>query len=591
MPEMPRWRTDDLYPSLDDARIDADLAALRGQVAELESSFDRLNVRKGEAVTTEALEQVLSGMNAVTLRLISLRGYLNAFASTDSRDALAQQRVGELTTLTLPLGPLRSRLTAWLGGLDDAALEAVLRQSDALREHEHLVRRSVRFARHQMTPPEEDLAARLNPSGAGGWAKLHGNYTSQLGGTFRGERLPVTALRALATEADESVRREAFDAELAAWKDAELVCAAALNGVKGESGTLARRRGFSDPVEPSLLTNAIDRATLDAMQAAVVRSLPDFRRYFAAKARALGKSGLDWWDLSAPVGRSETEWTYEAGARFVETQFRAYSGRLGDFAARAFQEDWVDAGPRDGKRGGAFCMGWEGDASRILMNHSPSLDSVSTLAHELGHGYHNLLKAPRTPLQRETPMTLAETASIFCETIIQNAALEQAQGEEKLYVLETQLMGHAQVVVDIHSRYLFERAVHEKREQRDLTAQEFSDLMTWAQRETYGDAVGTLHPYMWAVKPHYYSSSFYNYPYTFGLLFGLGLYAQYEQARANGTEADFQARYDDLLASTGLADARTLAQRFGIDLHAPNFWEGSLNVIRAQIDEYVKTVG
>ncbi|WP_189005836.1 M3 family oligoendopeptidase [Deinococcus malanensis] len=588
---MPRWRTDDLYPSLDDARVSTDLAALRGQVAELESTFDRLNVRKGEAVTAEALEQVLSGLNAVTLRLITLRGYINAFASTDSRDALAQQRVGELTTLTLPLGPLRSRLTAWLGSLDDACLDAVLQQSEVVREHEYLLRRSVRFARHQMTPPEEDLAARLNPSGAGGWAKLHGNYTSQLGGTFRGERLPVTALRALATEADEGVRREAFDAELAAWKDAELVCAACLNGVKGESGTLARRRGFSDPVEPSLLTNAIDRATLDAMQAAVVRSLPDFRRYFAAKARALGKTGLDWWDLFAPVGRSETEWTYEAGARFVEAQFRAYSGKLGDFAARAFQEDWVDAGPRDGKRGGAFCMGWEGDASRILMNHSPSLDSVSTLAHELGHGYHNLLKAPRTPLQRETPMTLAETASIFCETIIQNAALEQARGEEKLYVLETQLMGHAQVVVDIHSRYLFERAVHEKREQRDLTAQEFSDLMTWAQCETYGDALDTLHPYMWAVKPHYYSSSFYNYPYTFGLLFGLGLYAQYEQARANGTEADFQARYDDLLASTGLADARMLAQRFGIDLHAPEFWEGSLNVIRAQIDEYVKTVG
>ncbi|EYB67190.1 Oligoendopeptidase F [Deinococcus phoenicis] len=586
--ELPRWRTDDLYAGLDDSRLTADLAALREEVVALEVAFDEVGVRKGgRAATPEALARVLGGLNALATRLTSLRGFISSFVSTDSRNALAQQRMGDLTTLTLPLGPLRSRLTAWLGGQD---VEALLAASEVARDHEHLIRRSVQAAQHQMTPQEEDLAARLRPSGAGGWAKLHGNVSSQLTGEYRGERLPVTALRALATDPDGNVRRDAFEAELKVWQDAEVVLAAALNGVKGEEGTLSIRRGFPDAVAPSLLTHGIDRETLDAMHGAVERSLPDFRRYFAAKARALGKERLDWWDLFAPVGRSETEWTYEAGTRFVEEQFRAYSDRLGDYAARAFREDWIDAGPRDGKRGGAFCMGWAGDESRILMNHDPSLDSVSTLAHELGHGYHNLLKAPRTPLQRETPMTLAETASIFCETIIQNAALERSEGDERLYVLETQLLGHAQVVVDIHSRFLFERAVFEKRAERDLTPQELNDLMTWAQRETYGDALATTHPYMWAVKPHYYSLGFYNYPYTFGLLFGLGLYAQYRQAKAEGKEADFQSRYDDLLSSTGLADARTLAARFGIDLHAPDFWEGSLNVIRGQIAAYEAAV-
>jgi len=585
--ELPRWRTDDLYAGLDDPRLNADLSALRDAVGALEATFDEVGVRKGgPAATPDTLAGVLGGLNEVMGRVTVLRGFVSAFVTTDSRDALAQQKMGDLTTLTLPLGPLRSRLTAWLGGQDPEEIGALLAASGVAREHEHLIRRSVERAQYQMTPDEEDLAARLRPSGAGGWAKLHGNVSSQLTGEFRGQTLPVTALRALATDPDEAVRREAFEAELKVWQDAEVVLAAALNGVKGEEGTLAARRGFADAVAPSLLTHGIDRQTLDAMQGVVERSLPDFRRYFAAKARALGKPRMDWWDLFAPLGRSETEWTYEAGTRFVEEQFRSYSDRLGDYAARAFGENWIDAGPRDGKRGGAFCMGWQGDQSRILMNHDPSLDSVSTLAHELGHGYHNLLKAPRTPLQRETPINLAETASIFCETIIQNAALERAEGEERLYVLETQLLGHAQVVVDIHSRFLFERAVFEKRAGRDLTPQEFSDLMTWAQRETYGDALGTTHPYMWAVKPHYYSLGFYNYPYTFGLLFGLGLYAQYQQARARGKEADFQARYDDLLASTGLADARTLAARFGIDLHAPEFWEGSLDVIRGQIRAY-----
>ncbi|OLV17115.1 Oligoendopeptidase F [Deinococcus marmoris] len=589
---MPRWRTDDLYASLSDPRLEQDLEGLRAGIADLERLFDELDVRMdGPAATPETLGRVLDAMNALSNRSGPIGAYLNAFFTTDSRDTLAQSRMAALTTLTLPLGPLRSRLTAWLGGLSDAQFSELLAASGTARDHEHFLRRAAALARYQMSPPEEDLAARLRPSGAGGWSKLQGNISSVLKGEFRGESLPVTALRALASDADETVRRDAFEAEIAAWKSSEVVFAAALNGVKGEEGTLARRRGFADAVAPSLLAHGIDRQTLDAMQGAVVRSFPDFRRYFAAKARALGKQKLDWWDILAPVGHSETEWTYGAGAEFVERQFRGYSAGLGDFAAEAFDGDWVDAGPREGKRSGAFCMRWTRGKSRILMNHAPSLDSVSTLAHELGHGYHNARLAQAEPLQRETPMTLAETASIFCETVVQNAALADATGPERLYVLETSLMGHAQVVVDIHSRFLFERAVFERREKGDLNPQEFGELMTWAQRETYGDALGTLHPYMWAVKPHYYSLAFYNYPYTFGLLFGLGLYAQYVTAREAGMEAEFQTRYDELLASTGREGPLALAARFGIDLHAPDFWEGSLDVIRRQIDAYVEAVG
>ncbi|WP_309569591.1 M3 family oligoendopeptidase [Deinococcus sp.] len=588
--DLPRWRTTDLYGGLDDPALQAELKAFVEEVNGLGALYDEVNIHeRGNVVTVTALERVLDATNAVNSRAAVLRSYLNAFTSTDSRDALAQQLMSSFTTCTLPLGPLRSRLTAWLGGLDMPAIEALSAASPTLEAHAHAIRRAVALAHHQMSPPEEDLAARLRPSGAGGWAKLHGNVSAVLSGTFREETLPVTALRALATDPDDAVRQDAFDAEIAAWRSVDVVMAACLNGVKGEEGTLAARRGFKNPVGPSLLTHGIDAQTLDAMQGAVIRSLPDFQRYFHAKAHALGKARLDWWDLFAPVGRSGTRWTFDAGTRFVQQQFHSYSPGLGDFAARAFREDWVDAGPRDGKRSGAFCMRWAGDQSRVLMNHDPSLDSVSTLAHELGHAYHNIQLAHLPPLERETPMTLAETASIFCETIIQNAALDQSSGDERLYALETQLLGHAQVVVDIHSRFLFERAVYDRRGDRDLSPQEFCDLMTWAQRETYGHAVDTLHPYMWAVKGHYYSLPFYNYPYTFGLLFALGLYAQYRTAREEGEDAarDFQSRYDTLLARTGQATPLELASTFGIDLHAPDFWEGSLDVIRAQIAAYV----
>jgi oligoendopeptidase F len=214
---------------------------------------------------------------------------------------------------------------------------------------------------------------------------------------------------------------------------------------------------------------------------------------------------------------------------------------------------------------------------------------MSTLAHELGHGYHNLNLADRTMLQRDTPMTLAETASIFCETIVREAALARADAAERLEILEASLQGSCQVVVDITSRFLFERRVFEGRQQRELSVGELNEFMLQAQRETYGDGLdeALLHPYMWAMKPHYYSAgrSFYNFPYMFGLLFGLGLYARYRQ-----DPEQFRASYDDLLSSTGLADAATLAARFGIEIRTPAFWAASLDIVRGDIDRFESLV-
>jgi oligoendopeptidase F len=217
------------------------------------------------------------------------------------------------------------------------------------------------------------------------------------------------------------------------------------------------------------------------------------------------------------------------------------------------------------------------------MNYDGSFNGVSTLAHELGHAYHNLNLKERTFLQSQTPSTLAETASIFCETLAFDAALGSARDEERLALLEASLQRDLMVVVDIHSRFLFEQSIFERRAARALSPREFCELMLAAQRETYGEGLDgeRLHPYMWAVKGHYYGPLFYNYPYTFGLLFGLGLYARYRE----NPEA-FRAGYDDLLSATGLADAATLAARFGIDTRSEAFWTSSLDVIRGKIDEF-----
>ena len=583
----PHWRTDDLYPGLDSPQYAQAMAGLSGQVAELGALFDRLDIRKDgrQDGAAAAFDEATTALNSLYAELIPVRAYAQAFVTTDSRNDLAQARASELSTLTRPLGNLGTRYEAWLGGLDTEALKAA---SELARSHSYTLERARHAARHQMSPAEEALASELSSSGNEAWNKLHGNVCSLLSAEVNGpnstrQTLPVTAIRNLASDDSAAVRAEAYQAELKLWQTAEIPLAAALNGVKGRVNVLNARRGYGDAAEPTLMGNSIDRQTLEAMQRAVVASFPDFQRYFAAKARLLGHENgkLPWSDLFAPVGEAGREWTYAEAKVFVEQSFRDYSDKLADFAKKAFDEDWLDVPARAGKRGGAFCMGWKGGESRILLNHAPSLDSTSTLAHELGHGYHNLCLKDRTPLQKQTPMTLAETASIFCETIVQQSALATATGAERLYVLETTLMGQAQVVVDIHSRFLFESAVFGARQKRDLSPTELCGLMEQAQQDTYGEALSSLHPYMWAVKPHYYGSSFYNYPYTFGLLFGLGLYARYR------TDPDsFRAQYDELLSRTGMGDAATLAQDFGIDTRDEAFWVSSLDVIRESIAEY-----
>jgi len=403
----------------------------------------------------------------------------------------------------------------------------------------------------------------------------------------KAETLPITALQNLSHDPDPEVRRRAHAAELKAWTAVREPLAAAMNGVKGVTATLNKRRGRSDALHKPIDDARMDRATLEAMMGAMEASFPIFRRYLKAKAGRLGKKQLAWWDLFAPAGGSERQYTWPETQTFIVEQFRTFSARLADFAERAFNEGWIDAEPRDGKRGGAFCMSIPAvKESRILCNFDGSLDQVFTVAHELGHGFHNECRRDNTVLQNITPMTLAETASIFCETLMTEAALQSAASPaEELTILETFLQGATQVIVDISSRFMFEREVFERRAGAELSADDFCEIMIRAQKATYGDGLDaqTLHPYMWAWKSHYYRTEpqFYNFPYAFGLLFGLGLYAVYQQRGPA-----FVADYESLLACTGLEAPVALAARFDIDIRQRGFWANSLKLIEGRIERY-----
>ena len=586
---LPHWDMTVIYPGLDSPEFDQGFAHFTEQVAKLVQSFDTHGIQAQAAqdltdATVQTFETVTARLNDVLEETTTLGAYLSCFVTTNTQDTLAQARYSEFQQQAVKLSLLGTRYAAWIGSLN---VPELLKRSRLALDHTYMLVKASEQAHHLMSPAEEDLAAELELSSGAGWEKLHGDITSQLlvPIELHGERqeLPMSVVRNFAYDPDREVRRVAYEAELAGWKKAAVPLAAAMNGIKGQVNTITRRRGWDTPLDASLFDANIDRETLEAMLTAARESFVDFRRYLRAKARVLGLERLAWYDIFAPVGKEKQVWEFAEARAFIVDKFGAYSSKLSNFASRAFRENWIDAEPRPGKVDGAYCTPLRKDESRVFANFKPSFNGVSTLAHELGHGYHNLNLASRTTLQKETPMTLAETASIFCETIITHAALAKADKEEQIAILESSLQNSFQVVMDILSRFLFESRAFERRKGRELSIDEFNTLMVEAQKETYGDGLDEtlLHPYMWAMKPHYYSThfSFYNYPYMFGLLFGLGLYARYQQ----DPEA-FKTGYDDLLSSTGLGNAATLAARFGIDIHSTAFWRSSLDIVRKDID-------
>ena len=514
---------------------------------------------------------LITALNKLKENYQPLMTYARLRLAVDASDREAAKALGSLEKNLIKLEEIELRLTSWLAELPS--------DFDA-GEYALLLAESRVLAGHMMGDAEEILAAELSLIGRRAWSRLYGNVSSRMTVDLDDEAQPMAVVRNLAYDEDERVRRGAYLAELAAWKKYQDELAACLNGVKGEAVVLVRRRGWPDEIEPTLFDNRISRKTLEAMLVAVEDSLPVWRRYFAAKARLLGKEKLDWWDVFAPVGESR-EWSWDEARSFIVASLRDFSPGAAELAERAFSENWIDAEPRAGKRGGAFCAPVGGGASRVLANYGGSFDAVSTLAHELGHAYHNLRLAGRPPLLRRTPMTLAETASIMNETVVTQAALGALSGGQRLAVLDTWLRGAAQVVVDVYSRFIFESRIFEMRRQRELTPEEFSKLMVEAQQQAYGDALNSYHSFMWAVKPHYYGRDFYNYPYIFGLLFGLGLYTSYLDEPNSFIES-----YDALLADTGTADARELATSFGFDIEDPEFWRRGMGILTQHIDEF-----
>jgi len=596
--KLPHWDLTDIYPGLDSPEFEADfqhaidlVAGLEAFLVEKQINRDGIHTEQDLPVLSESISALIDWLNQGFSLLYTLNNYTQSLTTVDSYDTLAMQQFSKVQSQLVRLLQVEKVITGWLGSLG-SLLDQIIAANPKAESHAYYLKKNAGQSQYLMSDAEEQLANQLSLSGLRAWGKLQGTLTSQLLINFEldgGEKgYPLAALQNIRRyNPHPGIRQRAFQAEIAGLESIRESLAACMNGVSGFNNVLNKSRLRRDAIHHSLDTSSIDQETLEVMLSAMQDAFPDFRAYLHKKAERFNQESLPWWDLFAPVGDNTSQFSWTQAQEFILDNFNTYSPHLANFAKHAFDNSWIDAEPRKGKRGGAFCVRFPAvEQPRVLCNFDGSLDQVSTIAHELGHAYHIYCQRGKNFLQYITPMTLAETASIFCETIIMDAALENASSpQEKLNILETELIGDTQIIVDITSRYLFEKEVYERRAEAELSADEFCEIITRAQVETYGDGLDQdhLHPYMWAWKPHYYRSdfAFYNYPYAFGLLFSTGLYSLYQQ---RGQE--FVPLLQDLLANTGLASPAELAIRFGIDIRSEAFWQQSLDVIRRRIAHY-----
>lgn len=577
------WSLEVYYKGYEDPAFAEDFELLQKNAQALETALGQAR----EQDDVQGLVTVLEAKEAYAKVLFKLNEYLALRNSVDTTDGKTLDHIGRLDKINASTAKAQSAMDKYIAGVAD--LEACIASHPLLTEYAFLLRNTKKNAVHLFSDEMEAMISKMNLSGGNAWSRLFDYLTSTLKVDYDGEQITLPAVRNLANDPDGAVRKKAYEAELASYAKIEGSIAYALNNIKSQVRMLAQERGYGSALTMTLDQSNMKRETLDAMFGAMQEYLPAFHKYMRAKAEYLGyHNGLPWFEMLAPLGKNDKKYTLEEAKKCLLDSFGQFSKDMADMMERAFDEEWIDFYPREGKVGGAFCCEVShAGQSRILTNFNGSFDAVDTLAHELGHAYHGTQTCSHRILNRDYPMQVAETASTFNETHITCLAIAKATGEEKLALLDNILMNTTQVICDIYSRFLFEDSVFNACEDRFLMPEDLKAMMLDAQKKAYGDGLDPeyMHPYMWACKGHYYSEalSYYNFPYAFGAMLAMGLYSMYlKEGEA------FLPKYNKFLHATTVMSVEDTAAVVGIDLTSKDFWRESLKSFADMIDEFVE---
>lgn len=525
-----------------------------------------------------------------------LNSFIGCHAAGDAENKLFQKIEAELAALQ----PLQERISTnvefALKETDDDTLAAFIAADDNLKKIAFFLHDRRANAAHRLPKEQEFLAADLAVDGIHAWSRLYDRLSGSLRITLmeRGELVEKSPGQVQFDSADRTVRENNFFAADNAWNGIAETAADALNHISGTRLTTYKRLGLQDHLDAPLQGNRMQRETLNAMWNAVSDRSSMLLPYLNKKAELLGLDKLAWYDLGAPLpqaaGSTSAKIPYDVGCETIIDTFQKFSPDFGEFARQALEAGWVEVENRPGKRQGGFCTGFPiHQQSRIFMTYTNSRDSLSTLAHELGHAYHSYVLRDQPFFLRDYPMNLAETASTFAEAVLGEQQLNASNSaDEQLQILDGMLSDSVQFLMNIQARFIFENNFHNERANGELSPERFSELMIAAQKEAYLNSLAAdgWNGNFWISKLHFYISGwpFYNFPYTFGYLLSLGTYAFAKTAGDN-----FPAQYRDLLIATGCQNTEPAVQStLGENLTEPTFWNKSLDIIEQRVQRFLE---
>ena len=616
--KIPRWNLDSIFSSLDSAEYKTALSNYQTAIKNVGDVLNEADAFSSEKDFLPWLAKFLENQNKLLILARTLNAYAYIVYSTDTTNTKSLNNISAIEKISLEVEQLHLKFSAVLLK-NQNQLEDFFNQYPNYADYKYLLTETLEDTKHQMSAEEENLASDLNRTGGNAWSMLHEQIISNLkdagGKTFN-------ELRNDAYSPEPNLRKESWQKEKNLLNQNEIAIASALNNLKGQTVTLNKRRNYKSALERALISSRLSQKSLDALISAIEDSLPMWRDYFKAKALLLQKTnstasktagtknhpGIAFYDLFAPLVNPEKNnnaksileknWTFDEAKNYVLKEYASFSQDMHDFAKSAFENQWIDAEVRPGKVGGAYDEDFPlGHQSRILSNFTGAFSDIITLAHELGHAYHFYCMKGLPAAFFDYPMTLAETASTFAETIVKQDMIKQCDGFDKIKIIDLDLQDTSQVLVDILCRFYFEKSVFENREITELNADDFCRLMAKAQEKSYGDGLNDetdsagnfteRHEYMWAVKSHYYSTDldFYNFPYAFGQLFAAGLYQQSKKAGP-----DFAVTYKKLLSQTGSLSCEELCKKAGFDITQKDFWKSGIEMYADEVKEFTQTV-
>ncbi|MFC7786256.1 M3 family oligoendopeptidase [Rossellomorea sp. GCM10028870] len=523
----------------------------------------------------------------VMLYLRQAGAFVSCLEAQNMHDRKADSLRGEVTSLSADFSSTFTKFQQQLSDCREEVWNELL-QHDQLSEITFVLNEWRQKAKDKLSSTEESLIQALAVDGYHGWGQMYDTIVGAMEIEHDGKKRSVGQANNLLSSPDANTRKEVFEKLENAWEQNEELFARTLNHLGGFRLNVYKKRGWDELMKEPLEYNRMKQETLDAMWGAISKHKQPFVQYLERKAKLIGKDRLDWYDLDAPVAESTSTMSYDDGAKFILKQFSRFGEEMAQFAEKAFENQWIEAEDRSGKRPGGFCTSFPlSDQSRIFMTYSGSMSNVSTLAHELGHAFHSYALKPMHTLNRNYAMNVAETASTFAEMIVADAAVKEAATKaEKIALVEDKLQRSVAFFMNIHARFLFETRFYEERKKGIVSADKLNELMVDAQKEAFSDSIGEVHPRFWASKLHFYITGvpFYNFPYTFGYLFSLSIYA-----KALESDESYEENYMALLRDTAVMNVEELAMKhLGEDITKEAFWEKGIKLCIADVEEFLE---